>query len=95
MAVGGDSTAVYVSKLTNKFVQDFNGGETGGNANTGNVWNDTQVVNNIDYAANFFTDTSTFAKSGAEVATWASSNGSAQPGHNGTLELAQIEKYTS
>jgi hypothetical protein len=95
MAVGGDSTAVYISKLTNKFVQDFNGGETGGNANTGDVWAPTQVVNNIDYAANFFTDTSTFAKSGAETATWSVSNGSSQPNHNGTLELAQVEKYTS
>ena len=95
MAVGGDSTAVYVSKLTNKFVQDFNGGETGGNASTGDVWNPAQVVNNIDYAANFFTDTSTFAKSGAEVATWTSANGSDQPGQNGTLELAQIDKVTS
>lgn len=92
MSVGGDSTAVYISKLTNKFVQDFNGGEAGGNANTGNTWAETEVVNNIDYAANFFTDTSTFAKSGAEVPTWV---GTQQPGNNGTLELAQIEKYTS
>ena len=92
MAVGGDSTAVYISKLTNKFVQDFNGGETGGVANTGDVWAETAVVNNIEYASNFFTDTSTFAKSGADVATWV---GTEQPGDNGTLELAQIEKYTS
>jgi hypothetical protein len=95
MAVGGDSTEVYISKLTNRFAQDFNGGENGGNSNSNNVWNPTQVVNNIDYAANFFTDVSTFAKSGAEVSTWASSNGSDQPGYNGTLELAQIEKITS
>lgn len=95
MAVGGDSTEVYISKLTNRFVQDFNGGDTGGNANTGDVWAETDVVDNIAYAANFFTDTSTFAKSGAEVATWQSSNGSDQPGNNGTLELAQVEKYTS
>lgn len=95
MAVGGDSTEVYISKLTNRFAQDFNGGETGGNASTGDVWNPAQVVNNIDYASNFFTDTSTFAKSGAEVATWAASNGSDQPNHNGTLELAQIAKVTT
>ena len=95
MAVGGDSTEVYISKLTNRFAQDFNGGATGGNANTGNAWNADQVVNDIEYAANFFTDESTFAKSGAEVDTWASSNGSDQPGNNGTLELAQIEKITS
>jgi hypothetical protein len=95
MAVGGDSTEVYISKLTNKFAQDFNGGATGGSANTGDAWSASQVVNDIEYAANFFTDESTFAKSGAEVSTWASSNGSDQPGNNGTLELAQIEKITS
>jgi hypothetical protein len=95
MAVGGDSTEVYISKLTNRFAQDFNGGATGGSANTGDVWNANQVVNDIEYAANFFTDESTFAKSGAEVDTWTSANGSDQPGQNGTLELAQIEKITS
>ena len=95
MAVGGDSTEVYVSKLTNKFAQDFNGGATGGSANTGNAWNAAQVVNDIEYAANFFTDESTFAKSGAEVDTWTTANGSDQPGQNGTLGLAQIEKITS
>ena len=95
MAVGGDSTEVYISKLTNKFAQDFNGGATGGSANTGNAWNAGQVVNDIEYAANFFTDASTFAKSGAEVDTWASANGSDQPGNDGTLELAQVEKITS
>ena len=97
MNVGGDSSQVFISKLTNRFVQDFNGGETGGNANTGNVWNETAVTNNIDYAANFFTDESTFAKSGADVATWSTSApvNSQQPGNNGTIELAQVEKYTS
>jgi hypothetical protein len=93
MAVAGDSTAVYISKLTNRFVQDFNGGETGGNANTGNVWDPTQVINDIEYAANFFTDESTFAKSGAESDTWGV-NGSEQ-NTGGTLGLAQVEKYTS
>jgi hypothetical protein len=91
MATNGDSTAVYVSKLTNRFVQDFHGGETGGNANTGNVWNPAQVVNDIEYAANFFTDQSTFAKSGADVATWAGTNQNS----NGTLGLAQVENFTS
>jgi hypothetical protein len=91
MAVGGDSTLVYISKLTNKFVQDFNGGEAGGNANTGNVWNPSQVANDIEYAANFFTDASTFAKSGAETDTWAGT----QQNSNGTLGLAQVDKLTS
>jgi hypothetical protein len=91
MAVGGDSTEVYISKLTNKFAQDFNGGATGGNADSGDVWNPGQVVNDIEYVANFFTDESTFTKSGAETATWA---GTAQ-NSNGTLGLAQVEKITS
>ena len=91
MAVGGDSTEVYISKLTNKFAQDFNGGATGGNADSGDVWNPGQVINDIEYVANFFTDESTFAKSGAEVETWA---GTAQ-NSNGTLGLAQVEKTTS
>jgi hypothetical protein len=91
MAVGGDSTEVYISKLTNKFAQDFNGGATGGNADSGDVWNPGQVINDIEYVANFFTDESTFTKSGAETATWA---GTAQ-NSNGTLGLAQVEKITS
>ena len=90
MAVADDSTAVYISKLTNKFVQDFNGGGTGGVANTGNVWDYTDTVDNIDYAANFFTDSSTFAKSGADVATWAGT----QQNSNGTLGLAQVDSTT-
>lgn len=91
MAVSGDSTATYISKLTNRFVQDFNGGETGGNASTGDAWNADQVINDREYVANFFTDESTFAKSGAETATWAGT----QQNSNGTLGLAEIEKYTS
>ena len=90
MAVANDSTNVYISKLTNKFVQDFNGGGTGGNANTGDVWAYTDTVDDIEYAANFFTDVSTFAKSGAEVATWAAT----QQNSNGTLGLAQVDSTT-
>lgn len=86
-----DSTPTYVSKITNKFVQDFYGGETGGSANTGNVWNSSQVVNDKAYAANFFVDGETFAKSGADVATWAGTNQNS----NGTLTMAEVEKYTS
>ena len=90
----GDSAATYISKLTNKYVQDFNGGETGGNANTGNVWNPAQVVNDIAYAANFFEDGEQFTKSGADLPTWAASNGSDQ-NSNGTLTTALVENYTS
>ena len=89
----GDSAATYISKLTNKFAQDFNGGETGGNANTGNVWNPAQVVNDIAYAANFFEDGELFAKSGADTATWGV-NGSDQNA-GGTLTTAVVENYTS
>ena len=90
MAVSNDSTNVYISKLTNKFVQDFNGGGAGGVANTGDVWAYTDVVDDIEYAANFFTDVSTFAKSGAEVDTWAST----QQNSDGTLGLAQVDSTT-
>lgn len=86
-----DSTPTYISKLTNKFAQDFNGGETGGNANTGDVWNYTDVVDNIEYAANFFVDGEQFTKSGADVATWAGT----QQNSNGTLTMAKVEKFTS
>ena len=89
----GDSAATYISKLTNKFAQDFNGGETGGNANTGNVWNPAQVVNDIAYAANFFEDGELFAKSGADTATWGV-NGSDQNA-GGTLTTAVVENFTS
>ena len=90
----GDSAATYISKLTNKFAQDFNGGETGGNANTGNVWDPAQVINDIAYAANFFEDGEQFVKSGADLPTWAASNGSDQ-NSNGTLTTAVVENYTS
>ena len=89
----GDSAATYISKLTNKFAQDFNGGETGGNASTGNVWNPAQVINDITYAANFFEDGELFAKSGADTATWGV-NGSDQNA-GGTLTTAVVENYTS
>ena len=86
-----DSTPTYISKITNKFVQDFNGGETGGAANTGDVWNYSDVVDNIDYAANFFIDGEQFAKSGAEVDTWVGT----QQNSNGTLTMAEVAKVTS
>jgi len=90
MAVADDSTNVYISKLTNKFVQDFNGGGDGGVANTGDVWAYTATVDNIDYASNFFSDSSTFDKSGAEVDTWAAT----QQNSDGTLNLAQVDSTT-
>jgi hypothetical protein len=90
----GDSAATFISKLSNKYAKDFNGGEVGGNANTGNVWNPDQVVNDITYAANFFEDGEQFVKSGADLPTWAASNGSDQ-NSDGTLTTALVENYTS
>ena len=89
----GDSAAMYVSKLTNRFLQDFAGGETGGSANTGDVWNPDNIVNNVLFDANFFTDEGTVAKSGADTATWGT-NGSEQNAA-GTLNLGIVENYTS
>jgi hypothetical protein len=89
----GDSTATNISKLTNKFLQNFAGGAVGGNANTGDVWAATDTVDNVAFAANFFTDEGTPAKSGAETGTWGT-NGSEQNA-GGTLDLAIVEKYNS
>jgi hypothetical protein len=89
----GDSTATNISKLTNKFLQNFAGGETGGAANTGDVWDSDQVVNNVELVANFFTDEGTMLKSGAEVATWGA-NGSEQ-NSGGTLDLGIVENYNT
>jgi hypothetical protein len=88
-----DSTETAVSKLTNKFLQNFAGGCAGGGANTGDVWNPTLVVDNVVLADNFFSDEGTTAKSGAEVATWGT-NGSEQLA-TGALDLAIVENYTS
>jgi hypothetical protein len=89
----GDSAEVAISKLTNRFLQNFDGGCTGGNADTGDVWLDTQVVNNVALDANFFTDEGTVAKSGAETDTWGA-NGSEQNA-GGTLSLGIVENFTS
>jgi hypothetical protein len=86
-----DSTETAISKLTNKFLQNFNGGEAGGNADTGDVWNPAQVVNNVTFAANFFSDEGVTAKSGADIETWA---GTSQLS-SGNLDLAIVENYTS
>jgi hypothetical protein len=88
-----DSTETAVSKLTNKFLQNFAGGGTGGSANTGDVWAATATVNNVVLADNFFSDEGVTAKSGAEADTWGT-NGSEQL-VNGNLDLAIVENYTS
>jgi hypothetical protein len=88
-----DSTETAISKLTNKFLQNFAGGAVGGNANTGDVWSAADAVDNVAFAANFFSDEGVTAKSGAEVDTWGA-NGSEQLA-NGNLDLAIVENYNS
>ncbi len=90
-AGSSDSTEQAISKLTNKFLQNFAGGGVGGSANTGDVWAATATVNNVVLADNFFSDEGTTAKSGADVATWA---GTSQLS-TGNLDLAIVENYTS
>jgi hypothetical protein len=94
-AVGGDSTEVAVSKLTNKFLQGWTGfTNAAGTALTtyGSNGNNLGAVNysgEDTYLANFFTDEAgaQATKSGAEAATFANTTGD--------IELAQVEKYTS
>jgi hypothetical protein len=88
-----DSTETAISKLTNKFLQNFAGGAVGGNADTGDVWAATDTVDNVAFAANFFSDEGTTVKSGAETDTWGT-NGSEQLA-NGNLDLAIVENYNS
>jgi len=83
-----DSTEQAISKLTNKFLQDFTGGETGGNANTGDVWSAAQVINNVRYLTNFFSDEGYEVKSGTSGAANAS-------GQQNRVDLAIVENYNS
>jgi len=82
-----DSTEQAISKLTNKFLSDFTGGETGGSANTGDVWDYELVSQNVRFDANFFSDEGTEIKSGAEAETFANTTGQ--------LSLAIVENYNS
>jgi hypothetical protein len=89
----GDSTPTNISKLTNKFLQNFAGGAVGGNSNENDVWAATDTIDNVALAANFFSDEGTVAKSGAQTATWGA-NGSEQNA-GGTLDLGLVENYNS
>ena len=84
-----DSTATRISKLTNKFLLDFDGGNPGGAANTGNAWDSAQVVDDDRYGPNFFTDEGSEVKSGSANAN----SDATYPGTN--LSLAIVENYTS
>lgn len=87
-AGASDSTEQAISKLTNKFLYDFTGGETGGSANTGDVWDYDQVTQNVRFDANFFSDEGYEVKSGT-------SGGANTSGQQNRLDLAQVEKYSS
>jgi len=89
MAIGfsvGDSSAVYASYITNKWIRDWNG-MTYGNYSDSNNGLNIQSSENF-YPVNFFTDEGTVTWSGAEVV------GGVQA-QNGTLQLAQVDKVTS
>jgi hypothetical protein len=85
-AVGGDSTAVFASYITNKWIRDWNG-MTVGNYSNDNTGVNVQSNENF-YPVNFFTDAGTVTWSGAEVIDGANAQ-------NGTLQLAQVNKVTS
>lgn len=82
----GDSSAVYASYVSNKWIRDWNG-MTYGNYSPSNTGTNVQSSENF-YPVNFFTDEGTVTWSGAEVI------GGAQA-QNGTLQLAQVVKATS
>lgn len=67
--VGGDSTEVTVSRLTNHYALDYS-------------------TPKVRYAVNFFTDEASVIKSGT-------SGGANTASQQNTLELAQIDQFTS
>ena len=82
----GDSSAVYASYITNKWIRDWNG-MTYGNYDDSNTGTNVQSSENF-YPVNFFTDEGTVTWSGAEIINSAEAQ-------NGSLQLAQVVKATS
>lgn len=82
----GDSSAVYASYITNKWVRDWSG-MTYGNYSDSNTGNNNYANENF-YPVNFFTDEGTVTWSGAEIINSAEAQ-------NGSLQLAQVVKATS
>ena len=82
----GDSSAVYASYITNKWIRDWNGMTYGTYSNS----NDGENIyaNENFYVTNFFTDEGTVTWSGAEIINGADAN-------NGSLQLAQVVNVTS
>ena len=84
-SLDADSSEVLISKLNNKYAYDFTGGEVGG---VSGGWAQSQVQQNVRYAANFFTDEGTEIKSG----TTGQGNTATQ---QNLLNLVIVESYTS
>lgn len=82
----GDSSAVYASYITNKWVRDWNG-MTYGNYSDSNTGVNIQSGEN-QYVANFFTDEGNVTVSGGEMVGTTSTD-------NATIQLAQIASVTS
>ena len=85
-STGGDSSAVYASYITNKWVKDWNG-MTYDNYSNSNAGTNNYADQDF-YPVNFFTDEGTVTWSGAEVINGANAQ-------NGSLQLAQVVKATS
>jgi len=82
----GDSTAVYASYITNKWVRDWNGMTYSNYADT-NYGTNIQSSEN-QYVANFFTDEGNVTVSGGSMVGTTSTQ-------NATIQLAQIASVTS
>ena len=82
----GDSSAVYASYITNKWIRDWNG-MTYGYYSSSNSGENIQSSENF-YVTNFFTDEGTVTWSGAEIINGVDAN-------NGSLQLAQVVNVTS
>ena len=82
----GDSSAVYASYITNKWIRDWNG-MTYANYSDSNTGTNNYANENF-YPVNFFTDEGTVTWSGAEIINSAQAQ-------NGVLQLAQVVKATS
>ena len=89
MSIGfsvGDSSAVYASYITNKWIRDWSG-MTYGNYSDSNTGTNIQSGENF-YPVNFFTDEGTVTWSGAEII-------GGTDAQNGSLQLAQVDKVVS
>ena len=82
----GDSSAVYASYITNKWVRDWNGMTYGNYADTNYGPNIQSSENN--YVTNFFTDEGNVTVSGGEMVGTTYTQ-------NATIQLAQIASVTS